>query len=92
MIHSRRKHRRKHTEGVALLLALLFVVILAAIVTDFMYKMQVEATLVSNQNSDHAGYLAAKSGVATGMSILHADRLKDLDEEGGFGGMYDGLD
>ncbi len=83
--------RRKNTEGVALLLALLFVVLLAAIVTDFIYKVQVEASLVSSQNSDHEGYLAAKSGIATGMSILHADRLKDLDESEA-GGMYDGLD
>lgn len=91
MMNTPRPIRRENTEGVALLLALLFVVLLAVIVTDFMYSIQVEATLVSAQSSDHQGYLAAKSGVATGMSILHADRLKDLDDSGA-GGVYDGLD
>ena len=63
MIETHTRHR-KNTEGVALLLALLFVVILAAIVTDFMYKMHVEGSLVGNQSSDHTGYLAARSGIA----------------------------
>ena len=83
--------RRKNTEGVALLMSLLFVVILAAIVTDFMYKMHVEASLVANQSSDHSGYLAAKSGIATGMSVLHADRLMALEEQA-TEGSYDGAD
>ena len=82
---------RKNTEGVALLMSLLFVVILAAIVTDFMYKMHVEASLVANQSSDHSGYLAAKSGIATGMSVLHADRLMALEEQA-TEGSYDGAD
>ena len=92
MKRSTHTYRRKNEAGVALLLALLFVAILAAIVTDFMYKMQVEATLVAAQNSNHEGYLAAKSGIATGISVLHADRLNDIDEEGSVSGMYDGLD
>jgi len=75
-----------------LLLALLFVVLLSAIVTDFMYKIQVEASLVSSSNSDHDAYLAAKSGVATAMSILHADRISNIEESVDVGGIYDGLD
>ena len=75
-----------------MLLALLFVVLLSAIVTDFMYKIQVEASLVSSSNSDHDAYLAAKSGVATAMSILHADRISNIEESVDVGGIYDGLD
>ena len=75
-----------------LLLALLFIVLLSAIVTDFMYRMHVEASLVSSSNSDHDAYLAAKSGIATAMSILHADRIFNIEESPDVGGVYDGLD
>ena len=57
-----------------------------------MYKIHVEASLVSSSNSDHDAYLAAKTGVATAMSILHADRITNIEESGDVGGIYDGLD
>lgn len=82
----------KNNDGVALLLVLLFVVLLSAIVTDFMYKIHVEASLVSSSNSDHDAYLAAKSGIATAMSILHADRITNIEEAADIGGVYDGMD
>jgi len=86
------RYAKWKNEGIALLLALLFVVLLSAIVTDFMYKIHVEASLVSSSNSDHDAYLAAKTGVATAMSILHADRITNIEESGDVGGIYDGLD
>lgn len=91
MITHNIKLRKTNREGVALLLVLLFVVLLAAIVTDFMYKIHVEASLVSASNSDHDAYLAAKSGIATAMSVLHADRVANIEEREDYG-VYDSLD
>ena len=87
-----REYSKWNDEGVALLLALLFVVLLAAIVTDFMYRVQVEASLVSSSNTDHDAYLAAKSGIATAMSVLHGDRISNIEESPDVGGIYDALD
>lgn len=81
-------------EGVALLLALVFIVLLAAIVADFTYRIQVDATMVQSSNSNYEALLAAKSGVATALSVLHADRIGNLldMEEQVTAGMYDSLD
>lgn len=92
MIAHKVKLRKSNQEGIALLLVLLFVVLLAAIVTDFMYKIHVEAALVSASNTDHDAYLAAKSGIATAMSVLHADRVANIEEAVDYGGVYDSLD
>ena len=89
-----RRKSKDGREGVALLLALVFIVLLAALVTDFMYRIHVEATLVESSNSNHEALLAARSGVATAMSILHADRIGNSEEtlEVDQAGMYDSLD
>ena len=92
MIGAYTRSRLNNDRGIALMLVLLFVVLLAAIVTDFMYRMHVEASLVIAHTSDHDAYLAAKSGVATSMSILHADRIANIEESTEFGGVYDGLE
>jgi hypothetical protein len=92
MIHEKTTYTPRGEEGIALLLVLLFVVLLSAIVTDFMYKMHVEASLVISNSTDHEAYLAAKSGVATAMSVLHADRIANIEESVDGGGIYDGLD
>ena len=65
---SPRVHR--NDEGVALLLALLFVVLLSAIVVEYCYEMQVEATLVGSQYDELQAYVASKSAIAAGISLL----------------------
>ncbi len=65
--------RPEGDEGIALVVALVFVVLLAALVVDFTYEMQVEATLVESRETDFHAYLAAKSGIAAGLGLLSAD-------------------
>ncbi len=65
--------RRKGQEGVALLLTLLFVAILMALVVEFTYETQVEASQVTANVNDYDALIAAKSAVATGMSLLVQD-------------------
>jgi len=55
------------------MLVLLFVVLLAAIIVEFSYDAQVDASLAMNQGSDFEAYLAAKSAVAEGMALLRED-------------------
>ncbi len=64
-------------EGVALVLALLFVVLLTALVVDFNYEMQVAASAVGNHTDDLQAYLAAKSAVAAGMGMLATDLFEN---------------
>ncbi len=64
---------RRGEEGVALVLALLCVVLLSAIVVEYAYETQVEASLTTNRQDDFEAYVAAKSGVAAGMGLLVAD-------------------
>ncbi len=66
-------------EGVALLLALLFVTLLSAIVVTFCYETEVDASLAGNDGADFEAYVAAKSAVAIGLGLLAEDVLA-LDE------------
>lgn len=75
------KQHSKKNSGVALMLVLLFVVLLAAIIVEFSYDAQVDASLAMNQGSDFEAYLAAKSAVAEGMAMLAEDLLL-FDEDG----------
>jgi general secretion pathway protein K len=59
--------------GVALILALLFIVLLTALVVEYSYENRVEASFVENAVSDFDAELAAKSAIATGLSLLAAD-------------------
>lgn len=65
--------KRGDQEGMALMLALLFVVLLAAIVVSLSYEMQVEAAFVEAHSTDFTAYIAAKSGVAAAMAALAVD-------------------
>ncbi|MBI1320888.1 MAG: hypothetical protein GC168_18335 [Candidatus Hydrogenedens sp.] len=76
-----KKRPRKGNEGVALMLVLMFVVLLAAIIVEFAYDAEVDASLTMNQGSDFEAYLAAKSAVAEGMALL-AEDLVLFDENG----------
>jgi general secretion pathway protein K len=66
---------KKRKRGVALILALLFVVLLTVMVVEFSYESQVEASFAMNQASDFKAYLAAKSGIIQGVAILARDQL-----------------
>lgn len=70
--------RRKDNEGVALMLVLLLVVLLSAIVFEYAYEVQVEASLAANGRADMEAYIAAKSAVALGMSLLQGDQMQDV--------------
>jgi general secretion pathway protein K len=92
----------RNTEGMALLVALLFVVLLAAIVIEYTYEVQVEAARVEANQNELRSRLAAESAVATGMSLLMGDLLGIVPTEtdttrqeagtGAAGIGYDGLD
>lgn len=67
--------RRRRRKGVALILALLFVVLLSVIVVEFLYESEVEASFAENQGGELEAYLAAKSAVANGIALLAGDLL-----------------
>ena len=81
----------REENGVALVLALLFVVLLTALVVDFTYELQVDASQVGAQADSFEAYLAAKSGVAAGMGLLAMDLLlsEDLVATGAVTGEFD---
>ena len=81
--------KRRNDEGMALLLALLFVALLSAIIVEFSYEMQVEAALVGNNMDQMEAYNAAKSAVAAGMGLLIADALAAADEKRDYVGLLD---
>lgn len=68
----------RNNEGMALVLALLFVTLLAAMVVDFTYEMQVSAAFVENQSGGLEAYIAAKSAVAGGLGLLSSDLFGGL--------------
>jgi general secretion pathway protein K len=67
---------RDGQEGIALMIVLLFIVLLSAIVVEYAYEMQVEASLAANTTNDLQAYIAAKSAVAAGMGLLQADLME----------------
>lgn len=68
-------------DGVALMLALLFITLLTVIVVEYCYETEVEAALVTNDEADFDAYVAAKSAVAAAMGLLTEDLL-DLNNTG----------
>jgi len=67
--------------GVALILALVFVSLLAAVVFAFMYEMEVDASFAQNQGADFQAQIAARTAVVDGMMIL-AEQYADMLESG----------
>ena len=85
-----RLHER---DGVALILALVFVVLLAVIVTEFTYEMQVDAVLISQESTETEAILAGRSAIALSMSVLAADLIIGEEEASAQQtGVYDSLD
>jgi len=64
---------RPGNEGVALLLALLFVVLLTVLVVEHAYETTVEASYVENNLSMFQAETAARSAIAYGYSLLASD-------------------
>ncbi len=83
---------RSEDSGVALIVVLVVIVLLTVIVTGFTYEMQVEASAIENRDGELDAYLAAKSSIASGMSILTADLLDGNEEEVDANGFQDSLD
>lgn len=83
-------HKRSDEEGVALILALLFVVLMTVMVIEFSYEAQVEASFAANQSGDLEAYLAAKSAVAQGIALLQGD-LFESETDGLFFDSYDDI-
>lgn len=65
--------------GVALLLALVFIALMAALVFAFLFEMQVDASFAQNQGADFEALLAARSAVVSGMQIL-AEHYADVQD------------
>jgi general secretion pathway protein K len=61
---------RSRKDGIALLLALVFVALLSALVFAFLYEMEVEAVFSQNQGADFQAKLAARSAVINGIMVL----------------------
>lgn len=64
---------RHSEEGVALLLALLFIVLMTVLVVEFAYENQVESSFVDVRSAQFEAEVAARSAVAAGMGLLAAD-------------------
>ncbi|MCL4217184.1 MAG: general secretion pathway protein GspK [Candidatus Hydrogenedentes bacterium] len=81
--------RQMHEErGAALILVLLMIALLTILIAEYAYETQVEASLVSNSRTQYQAYLAAKSAIAQGQSLLAYD-LMDPESLGTT--YYDGL-
>ena len=74
--------------GAALILVLLMIALLTILIAEYAYETQVEASLVSNSRTQYQAYLAAKSAIAQGESLLAYD-LMDPESLGTT--YYDGL-
>ena len=65
----------------ALILALVFVALLAALVFAFLFEMEVDASFSHHQGADFQAQLAASSAVVDGMMVL-AEQYADMIESG----------
>ncbi len=70
---SRARRNASRDEGVALLLSLLCIVLLTAIIVEFSYEMQVEATYTGNAFDEFETRIAAESAIAQGLALLAGD-------------------
>ena len=73
----------RNDAGVALLLALLFIVLLTVIVVEYAYATQVDTALVASNLSDYQAQIAAKSAIAMGVSMLTADAMANQNGQPG---------
>lgn len=86
--------RKRSEAGVALMLALVFVVILTVLVTSFTYEAQVDATALAQSDGEFEAMLSARSAFAEALSVLEADLLNNdtLREEGEVTEIFDSLE
>ncbi len=72
----------RNERGVALMLALLFVVLLTALVVEYMYESNVDAAFVQGYASEVEASIAARSAVANGIALLEQDLLEAYEAGG----------
>jgi general secretion pathway protein K len=65
--------RRGGDSGMALMLALLFIVLLSVLVVDFCYTAHLESSRIARRSSQFQAHTASKSAVSMGLSLLKAD-------------------
>ena len=70
--------------GVALLLALVFIVLLSVLVIEFSYEARVDATLTMNHTMELEALVAARSAVANGLALLAEAQLPDEEYPGAY--------
>ena len=70
--------RLRERRGVALMLSLVFIVLLAAIVVEFSFDAQVDASLAFSGDRQFQAETAARSAVAEGMALLASDLLQSI--------------
>ncbi|MCC6142201.1 MAG: type II secretion system minor pseudopilin GspK [Candidatus Hydrogenedentes bacterium] len=76
------RQARNEESGLALVIALVVVVLLSALVVEFSFRTNVEASLASNRDAEFQAYLAAKSAVAESIGLLATDLLDSTENEG----------
>jgi len=72
----------RNERGVALMLALLFIVLLTALVVEYMYESNVDSAFVQGYTSEFEAYIAARSAVASGIALLEQDLLEAYEAGG----------
>ncbi|HPC17256.1 MAG TPA: general secretion pathway protein GspK [Candidatus Hydrogenedentes bacterium] len=78
-----KNHLARSDGGVALLVVLMFILLLSAIVVEFSYETQVQASLTGNRRDEFEAYVAAKSAVAQGLALLESDLILPPSNTGG---------
>ena len=69
-----RRGAARDESGIALIIALLFVVLLTVLVVEFSYEMQVDASLIERYTNSTAAYMSAKSSIARSRGVNFATR------------------
>jgi general secretion pathway protein K len=80
--HTRSEAPRGRREGIALMVALLFVLLLTVIAVEFAYESQVDAAFSSTHLERQHARVAARSAVAQGMALLAQDVANPANEGG----------
>jgi general secretion pathway protein K len=78
-MNRRRTHSRGSEDGIALLLVLVFVALLSVLVVEYAYESNVDSAVTQAHLTQQEAYLAARSGVAAGMSLLTIDLYDEIE-------------
>ncbi len=67
----------KNQKGIALLIVLMVISILAAVIVEFSYSARVSLNIVGNQKDELKAYYIARAGIEASKAILRYDLKKD---------------